>query len=146
MGSVKLWSWRVFTLGIVCGITATIACGAVAAFVFYYLYIFPLGERKCVNDSRFVSHNDAGDIIELKESLCGGISNTDTVYVIVKIKETNKSAIIFSYESLDAEPHFEWYGNDVLKIRIGSVAEVHSKLDHFSSLKIQYDIGNIIYP
>ncbi len=132
MSYVKLWAWRVFTHGVVSVITAAV--------VLLYC-IIPRGETGCVEHSQPVSRNDTGDIIELKQELCGGISWTDTISVIIKLKKTNESGVIFSYERGHADPQFKWYGNDLLEIRIDDIAEVHRKVDHFGIIKIKYDIG-----
>ncbi len=86
------------------------------------------------------------------QRLCDGTASSDDMLVEL-IWSTGKSAGVFSFEAAhsfvrkggEADPQAEWVNPKTLKISVGKVASIKTKRDHVGDIRIQYQIGSVMF-
>jgi hypothetical protein len=86
------------------------------------------------------------------QRLCDGMASSDDMLVEL-VTPTGKGTTVFSFEAAhsfvrkdgEADPKAVWIDTRTLKITVGTVASIMTKRDHVGDIRIQYQIGSVMF-
>lgn len=128
-------------------VLASVIC--VVAGVWLWVLRHPL--EHCDKWEQVLSRGEHNPTVLLVEEGCSGFENGVT-YAIDISPANAERATVFKYvdASWNAKyrnqtaPHVEWTGPHHLKISIGAVAAIDTKLDRIGQIDVSYDIGHVL--
>lgn len=91
----------------------------------------------CQSEQRIVSHNSRGDVVEMREEVCGGFAYSATITLSLIINHDARKEFV-SYAVNASEPVIHWNSDNVLVVNIGKTGEIYKKADHVDDIKIEY--------
>ena len=91
--------------------------------------------------------------VKVIEEGCDGIGGSDTMSVVLSLKSQKKEVAVFEYgrknvdpaiNRKDLGPTVKW-DNDNLRISIDMILDIKKQIREFDGIKINYDIGHVVY-
>ena len=136
-------------------ISAIVKYGLAGVFVVfgisaYWLYEHPMVGCDTFKDNLYTDQTGRS-VISVRE-ICSGIANSDNVSIDLYLPPKHRSTIFrfgtaysFVTNSEEADLKITWLDPKTLKISVGKVAFVKSKVDRVGDIHIQYEIGSVVF-